>query len=396
MKRRLATILCASFAACCVACGAVALALHTPTAETAVQTADSAAPSTDVLRVVAKELTAECGSVSVLTLSQGDESKLLCWESDRPGVVAVDDGGRIDAVTKGVAHVTAHFSDNRDCVYTVTVNAAKAEKIDTHTTAVTANADIVAKNKKAKKKELPLYELNVNRKQNCVTVYTYDDSGEYTVPVRAMLCSCGKKKHDTPTGEFTTYFKVEWHPLEDEVCGRYVTAFSGDFLFHSVPYTDFGLDYLETAEFNKLGSRASLGCVRLAVADAKWIYDNCALGTAVKIYDSDEAEPLGKPEGIRLTDKANGWDPTDPDKKNPYNACKPRIEGAVNRTVSRGAVFDPLKGVKAYDTCGSEITGRLEAVGNIVTTRPGGYRLTLRVTDALGRTAEETVTVTVK
>ncbi|MFR5209625.1 MAG: L,D-transpeptidase family protein [Clostridia bacterium] len=27
--------------------------------------------------------------------------------------------------------------------------------------------------------------------------------------------------------------------------------------------------------FNKLGEQASQGCVRLAVSDAKWVYDNC-------------------------------------------------------------------------------------------------------------------------
>jgi hypothetical protein len=35
------------------------------------------------------------------------------------------------------------------------------------------------------------YIIKVNRLANCVTVYTYDLYGEYTVPVRAMVCSCG-------------------------------------------------------------------------------------------------------------------------------------------------------------------------------------------------------------
>ena len=34
-----------------------------------------------------------------------------------------------------------------------------------------------------------------------------------------------------------------------------------------------------TVQFNKLGQTASHGCIRLSVGDAKWIYDNCALGT---------------------------------------------------------------------------------------------------------------------
>ena len=100
-----------------------------------------------------------------------------------------------------------------------------------------------------------------------------------------MVCSCGLDK-GTITGEFETYFKTEWHALFDDVYGKYVTGIDGNFLFHSVPYTELlKNDSLESDEYNKLGTDASLGCVRLAVSDAKWIYDNCPVGTYVKIYD---------------------------------------------------------------------------------------------------------------
>ena len=39
-----------------------------------------------------------------------------------------------------------------------------------------------------------------------------------------------------------------------------------------------------TVQFNKLGQTASHGCIRLSVGDAKWIYDNCALGTKAVSY----------------------------------------------------------------------------------------------------------------
>ena len=65
-----------------------------------------------------------------------------------------------------------------------------------------------------------------------------------------------------------------------------------------------------------------MGCVRLTVKDAKWIYDNCPSGTAVEVYDSEDPGPLGKPETMKLDkDNANkGWDPTDPDENNPWHA----------------------------------------------------------------------------
>ena len=38
--------------------------------------------------------------------------------------------------------------------------------------------------------EFPYY-IKINRKQNCITVYTSDENGEYTVPYKAMICSTG-------------------------------------------------------------------------------------------------------------------------------------------------------------------------------------------------------------
>ena len=78
-----------------------------------------------------------------------------------------------------------------------------------------------------------------------------------------------------------------------------------------------------TEEYNGLGAPASLGCVRLQTADAKWIYDNVARGTKVTIYDGDDPGPLGKPDKLVEhipEEAANGWDPTDPREDNPWHA----------------------------------------------------------------------------
>ena len=54
-----------------------------------------------------------------------------------------------------------------------------------------------------------------------------------------------------------------------------------------MPYYSAEKDQLETEEFNKLGTPASLGCVRLQIEDCKWIYDECPSGSPVVIYDGD-------------------------------------------------------------------------------------------------------------
>ena len=40
---------------------------------------------------------------------------------------------------------------------------------------------------------------------------------------------------------------------------------------------------LRASNYNKLGSAASAGCIRMTVADAKWLYDYAAVGSSVKI-----------------------------------------------------------------------------------------------------------------
>lgn len=66
----------------------------------------------------------------------------------------------------------------------------------------------------------PKYYIKVSYTSNVVAIYTKDDSGEYNNLVKTMVCSTG--------------------------------------------------------------TAASAGCVRLTVADAKWIYDNCASGCYVE------------------------------------------------------------------------------------------------------------------
>ena len=165
------------------------------------------------------------------------------------------------------------------------------------------------------------YLLAVNNASSVVTVYTVDAAtGKYAVPFMAMVCSGGT---DTPTGYFSTPVDYSWRLLMGPSYGQYATRIYDSYLFHSVPYYSQHKDDVEYDEFNLLGTRASLGCIRLAVVDVKWIYDNCPLGTPVVIYnDAENPGPMGKP-GTIYTDPDDedkrGWDPTDPDPANPWD-----------------------------------------------------------------------------
>ena len=163
------------------------------------------------------------------------------------------------------------------------------------------------------------YYITVNVQANTVTVYTLDEKGYYSIPCKAMICSTGPA---TPTsGVYGLGEQHRWHYLFGDVYGQYTTQITGNILFHSVPYTVYGdPSSLEYWEFDKLGTASSMGCIRLQVKDAKWIYDNYSSIYAVEFYNDPDPGPLGKPEAPLISDNeaCRGWDPTDPDPNNPW------------------------------------------------------------------------------
>lgn len=336
-----------------------------------------------------------CNEIKIITPSEATAEELVKskWSSSDNNIVTVDDGGRIDGLSEGTATITAQIGNTRH-TYNITVAAQSQSIYDGYSTCYLANTDVLNENLNNIYEKNP-YFIKVNRSQNCVTVYTYDKNGEYTVPVRAMICSTGVNKATVIGDDFYIYYKQEWNPLFNDVYGHYVSGFYGDYLFHSVPYEDASADTLETEEFNKLGDEASLGCVRMETADVKWIYDNCPENTPVTVYDDDNPGPLGKPEAIKITDHTCSWDPTDDDPQNPYAAKTPEIHGASDLTITKGETADLLEGVTAVDTCSNDITDKISVTGNVLTDKVGTYKLTYSVEDTMHRTKRIDVTVKV-
>ena len=165
------------------------------------------------------------------------------------------------------------------------------------------------------------YRLEVNCEQNVVNVYEKDENGEYKNCVKVMLCSVGFATPTSGTYSLKKYGGWEWKGLQGDVYGQYATQITGNILFHSVPYTEkYNNASLEYWEYDKLGTSASLGCIRLTVKNAKWIYDNCASGTKVYFYRDSNPGPLGKPSERKISgdSEVNSWDPTDPNSDNPW------------------------------------------------------------------------------
>lgn len=241
------------------------------------------------------------------------------------------------------------------------------------------------------------YCIKVNKTHNVVTIYRAGDNGYYNVPVKAMICSVGETGN-TPEGLFELGGREEWLPLEGDVYGQYATVITGSFLFHSVPYFTQDKGDLEIEEYNKLGSSVSAGCVRLSVIDAKWIYDNCGEMTFVEIFESDYVGPLGKPVAAVISSggSVGNWDPTDPDRENPYMGNIPMILGAYDREVERYSEFDVTSGVVALDSTGKEVTRYMTVEGEVDMTTCGIYKITYSITDETGITGAATANIIVK
>ena len=209
--------------------------------------------------------------------------------------------------------ISGQYDINTPGEYNIKINATdKSNNKTEKTIAIKVNKKIVYK--------APYY-TEVIRNQNTVIVYGLDENNEYTKIVRVMPCSVGRDGQDTPTGTFTTTDKYRWGGLYGGVWGQYATRIVNDILFHSVPYYSENPGDLEWEEYNKLGSPASLGCVRMTVRDVKWLYENCPSGMTVKIYDGELPTGVSKPSAPKIdgTSPNKGWDPTDPDVNNPWN-----------------------------------------------------------------------------
>lgn len=155
------------------------------------------------------------------------------------------------------------------------------------------------------------YYIKVYKPANYLIIFAKDGSGTYNIPVRSMLVSCG---NPTPTGDYYTPARYRWLEMVGGSWAQWCTQITGSYLFHSVP-NDLKNNYtMWSGEYNNLGTTRSLGCIRLNCEDAKWIYDNCALGTHVYVSPTETSGPLSKPAGLKIP-SWHTWDPTDPTAK---------------------------------------------------------------------------------
>ena len=203
------------------------------------------------------------------------------------------------------------------------------------------------------------YKIELNRAACVATVLAYDSKKKaYCIPVKAFTVSVGsdvsstktskgltRKSRFTPLGTYSVCsngravrysMKTMVEPDKSRVYARWTTHLVGNVYFHAIAVSKNSHKALNYKTYNKLGSPASAGCIRMTVADAKWIYDNIKTGTKVKIIKGSKNTPgpLGKPATIRIKSSKVKYDPTDPaisdsTKKKDYKAG--RITGYMKK-----------------------------------------------------------------
>lgn len=241
----------------------------------------------------------------------------------KKGVTVTDDYDKEPTLTVDDKNLNTKVAGKYTVVYTATDSAGNKATVKRTITVVDPSA--VSGNSTIDTRGVANqpYLVAVNRAMCTITVYGKDASGNYTVPVKAMVCSVGRSGHQTPTGRYNTTDRYEWRLMVDNSYGRYAIRIHKSYMFHSVCYYTKDESNLEYGEYNKLGSPASLGCIRLCLADIKWIYDNCPKGFPTVIYDDTSSPgPLGKPSSIKIDVndvEKRGYDPTDWSPNSPWN-----------------------------------------------------------------------------
>ncbi|MBQ2957632.1 MAG: Ig-like domain-containing protein [Clostridia bacterium] len=210
------------------------------------------------------------------------------WRSSNEKVVTVDANGRVTAHGAGRTTIVAEATDGSGVDAVLWVGVGNLS-------------------------EIPYY-FEVDRTNQVVRVYERGADNTYSTLIKRMICSSGRSS--SPGLASGLYSMHGGRMIWMDGVAIYATRIKGSYLFHSVIYHEHNMGALDAAAYEKLGSKASGGCIRLLAGDAKWIYDNVPKGCFVSMMepprDINEYGAVSKPPLV-----SGNWDPTNPSPKNP-------------------------------------------------------------------------------
>ncbi len=156
------------------------------------------------------------------------------------------------------------------------------------------------------------YRIIVDIYWQVVLIYKKDENGAYTVPVRYMLCSTGSPKlGETRQGTFQMReAKIRFGQFQvSKEWAQYWSLIFSKTYFHSILYNKKrDLNSVQEAAYKALGSKASHGCIRLTVPDARWIFYNICYGTECEIRKGSKDDDVTRAirEQLKLAEWKDG------------------------------------------------------------------------------------------
>lgn len=110
-------------------------------------------------------------------------------------------------------------------------------------------------------------------------VYVFNGSNKNWTLINTFQCTSGASETPTITGHFFVQGKGAAFKTSNDIICKYYTQIQGNYLFHSILFDRNG-----NVVDGTLGASLSHGCIRLAVENAKYIYENIPMGTSIWIY----------------------------------------------------------------------------------------------------------------
>lgn len=225
-----------------------------------------------------------------------------------------------------------------------------------------------------KSKDALKYLLKVNKTKQRMQIYKYTLDINDKQLVKTFSCSVAS---DIKPGKYITSKSYKW--VRNGRWHKYNTHFGKNSFIQSSDYSYHGNSYLLDESYDSIGaSRATGANITLLAADAYWVSKHCGNAEIVEVVKGSFNDEIGKVDTDKVARGSNcGWDPTDPEKQNPYKKMKKGtvVQGDETVTVEKDSKLDYLKNLIALDDDGNDITSTLK-YDKFNTKKKGSYVVT--------------------
>lgn len=235
-----------------------------------------------------------------VTPEDATESSVM-WSTSDESVACIDgETGLLTAKSPGVVKVMVTALDGSGIKDSCTVNVIGGR-----------GEWKLTSNRKVTNPTLSYY-LYFEKDAYTISVYGKGSGGYYSKLVKTINSSRGRTLSMTPTGIFKLSRQKRWYQFKIGLYWtQYCIRYSGDLYLHGPLYREKSGDTLCINEYNMIGTASTAGCLAMATADIKWIWDHCQDGTTLEIAGGAQVGNLA-PAPPRIPPDGPAIDPTDP------------------------------------------------------------------------------------